>query len=141
MGESNIIVVGAGIVGCATAAHLAKEGQDVLILEAGDFPNPTATSYGSGRIFRFAYHEGEKYFPLLERSRERWLTLDESTSENVFVTTGSLTVSQSDGDTFTGALETCRVHDIDHEVLDAETVNDRFPAYELPDEVSSGLST
>ncbi|WP_330631046.1 N-methyl-L-tryptophan oxidase [Halocatena halophila] len=134
MDEADIIVVGAGIVGCATAAHLAKEGQDVLILEAGDFPNPTATSYGSGRIFRFAYHEGEKYLPLLERSRERWLTLDNSTSENLFVTTGSLTIGQSDGDTFTGALETCRVHDINHEVLDAETVNDRFPAYELPDE-------
>lgn len=134
MDTADIIVVGAGVVGCATAAHLAQEGQDVLVLEAGDFPNPAATSYGSGRIFRFAYHEGGTYVPLLKRSRERWLALDGSTSANLFVTTGSLTIGQSDGDTFTGALETCRAHDIDHEVLDPESVNDRFPAYELPDE-------
>lgn len=134
MDDADIIVVGAGIVGCATAAHLAEEGQDVLVLEAGDFPNPTATSYGSGRNFRFAYHEGGTYVPLLKRSRERWLALDDSTSETLFTTTGSLTIGQSDGDTFSGALETCRDYDIDHEVLDAGSVNDRFRAYDLPDE-------
>jgi sarcosine oxidase len=134
MDDADIIVVGAGVIGCATAAHLAQEGQDVLILEAGDFPNPVATSYGSGRNFRFAYHEGGTYVPLLKRSHERWLSLDGSTSENIFVTTGSLTIGQSDSDTFTGALETCRDYDIDHEVLDAESVNDRFRAYDLPDE-------
>lgn len=132
MDNADIIVVGAGVIGCATAAHLAQEGQDVLVLEAGDFPNPAATSYGSGRIFRFAYHEGEKYLPLLKRSHEQWHELDGS-SERLFVTTGSITIGPSDGDSFTGALETCRAHDIDHEVLDFESVNDRFPAYELPE--------
>ena len=107
MDDADIIVVGAGIVGCATAAHLAEEGQDVLVLEAGDFPNPMATSYGSGRNFRFAYHEGGTYVPLLKRSRERWLALDDSTSETLFTNTGSLTIGQSDGDTFSGALGTC----------------------------------
>ncbi len=133
MDTADIIVVGAGVVGCATTAHLTQEGQDVLVLEAGDFPNPAATSYGSGRIFRFAYHEGKKYLPLLQRSHEQWHALDGS-SERLFVTTGSITIGPSDGDSFTGALETCRAHDIEHEELDAETVNDRFPAYELSEE-------
>jgi sarcosine oxidase len=133
MSEYDAVVVGAGVVGCAAARALAGEGRDVLLLERGDFPNPRATSHGPSRIFRLAYHEGEMYVPMLRRSRRAWQRLDRDAEADLFYRTGSLTVGPESGDSFTGARATCRTHDIDHEVLDAAAVNDRFPAYDLPE--------
>jgi|AntRauMinimDraft_4_1070384.scaffolds.fasta_scaffold00443_9 sarcosine oxidase len=133
MGEYDAVVIGAGVIGCATARALAGEGRDVLLLEQGDFPNPRATSYGSSRIFRLAYHEGGMYVPMLRRSRRLWQRLDCDSDADLFRRTGSLTIGPESGDSFTGARATCRTHDIEHELLDANEVNDRFPAYDLPE--------
>lgn len=133
MAEYDAVVVGAGVTGCATARALAEDDRDVLLLEQGDFPNPRATSYGSSRIFRLAYHEGGRYVPMLRRSRRLWRRLDRDAEADLFRRTGSLTIGPESGDSFTGARATCRTHDIDHEVLAAAEVNDRFPAYELPE--------
>ena len=38
---ANIVIIGAGIVGCAVAYHLAKRGvKDILILEQDKWPEP-----------------------------------------------------------------------------------------------------
>jgi len=134
MAEYDAVVIGAGVVGCAAARAFAGEGRDVLLLEQGDFPNPRATSYGSSRIFRLAYHEGELYVPMLRRSRRLWQRLDRDSDTDLFRRTGSLTIGPESGDSFTGARSTCRSHGIEHEVLTAAEVNDRFPAYDLPRE-------
>lgn len=44
-GTADVIVVGAGPAGSATAAHLAQAGLDVLVLEKATFPTtPTAAT-------------------------------------------------------------------------------------------------
>lgn len=133
MGEYDAVVIGAGVIGCAAARALAGEGRDVLLLERGDVPNPRATSSGPSRIFRLAYHEGGTYVPMLRRSRRLWRRLDRDADVDLFRRTGSLTIGPESGDSFTGARATCRTRDIDHEVLAAAEVNDRFPAYDLPE--------
>lgn len=133
MGEYDAVVIGAGVIGCATARALAGGDRDVLLLERGDFPNPRATSYGSSRIFRLAYHEGGRYVPMLRRSRRSWRRLDRDSDADLFRRTGSLTIGPESGDSFTAARATCRTHDIEHEVLTASEVNDRFSAYDLPE--------
>jgi sarcosine oxidase len=129
----DVIVVGAGAVGCATARALALAGREVLLLEQGDFPNPHATSYGTSRIFRLAYHEGAAYVPLLEYSLDVWQDLSAAAGQKLFHTTGSLTIGPSDGESFTNARGTCGRHDLAHEVLDAADIEARFPAYDLPE--------
>ena len=133
MSEYDAVVIGAGVIGCATARALAAEGQAVLLLEQGDFPNPRATSHGPSRIFRLAYHEGGMYVPMLRRSRRLWQRLDRDVDAALFRRTGSLTIGPESGDSFVGARATCHTHDIDHEVLTAAEVNNRFPAYNLPE--------
>ncbi|MFO8116360.1 MAG: N-methyl-L-tryptophan oxidase [Halorubrum sp.] len=137
MDEYDAVVIGAGVIGCAAARALAGEGRDVLLLERGDVPNPRATSSGPSRIFRLAYHEGGTYVPLLRRSRRLWQRLDRDADVDLFRRTGSLTIGPESGDSFTGARATCRTRDIDHEVLAATEVNDRFPAYDLPEGYSA----
>ncbi len=128
----DVIVVGVGAAGSAATRSLAERGHDVLALERHGIPNPMAASAGVSRIIRLAYHEGEKYVPMLRRSLAQWRTLDDNRDEQLLLTTGSLAIGTPDADTFTGARDTCRTHDLDHEVLDSTEINNRFPAYDLP---------
>ncbi|MFB6281462.1 MAG: N-methyl-L-tryptophan oxidase [Haloferacaceae archaeon] len=132
MERHDVVVVGMGVVGSATARALARDGYAVLGLERDGIPNPRSSSHGPSRIIRLAYHEGATYVPMLRRSYDRWAALGDRRDERLLRTTGSLAIGPPDSRTFAGARETCRAHDIDHEVLDAEAVNRRFPAYDLP---------
>lgn len=126
------IVIGAGVVGGAATHHLARDGYDVLALERYGIPNAMATSAGVSRIFRFAYHEGDRYVPLLRRAYEQWAALQAHRDGRLLRVTGSLTIGPPDSDTFETARDTCKTYDIDHEELTADEVNHRFPAYNLP---------
>ena len=46
-----VVVIGAGPVGLAAAAHLAERGLDFLVLEAGDRPAPRSRQWGHVRVF------------------------------------------------------------------------------------------
>jgi sarcosine oxidase len=66
----DVIVVGAGICGLATAYELAKLGKEVLVLEA-DRPGG-AQSAGEARIFRIA-HRDPRLRELAHEARAGWL--------------------------------------------------------------------
>ena len=44
----HVVVIGAGIVGAASALELLRDGHRVTILEPGDPGGPQAASYGNG---------------------------------------------------------------------------------------------
>ena len=123
------IVVGLGGMGSASAFHLARRGQKVLGLEQFDLLHELGSSHGLTRIIRLAYHEHPSYVPLLRRAYELWHELEDVAGERLLVTTGSVEGGPEDGETFRGALEAARLHDIPHEVLDAGELRRRYPAY------------
>ncbi|GAA4831427.1 FAD-dependent oxidoreductase [Garicola koreensis] len=49
--ELPVVVIGAGPVGLAAAAHLVETGLDPLVLEAGDIPAAAITEWGHIRLF------------------------------------------------------------------------------------------
>lgn len=127
------IVVGIGGVGSATAYWLARRGADVLGLEQYDIPHAMGSSHGSTRIIRKAQHEDPRYVPLAERAYENWRDLEATTGRELLFETGSIHAGSPETDVVDVVLEGCRKHDLDHDRLDARTVNDRFPGYDLPD--------
>jgi sarcosine oxidase len=131
-----VVVVGLGAAGCAAAASLADAGHEVVGLDRHGVPNPVGSSHGRSRIFRLAYHEGARYLPLLRRSLAAWRRLDDARERPgaLFRQTGSLALGPPDGETLAGARETCRRHDLPHEVLTGPAASDRFPAWSLDDE-------
>ncbi|HEX9259859.1 MAG TPA: N-methyl-L-tryptophan oxidase [Acidimicrobiales bacterium] len=136
MGERyGVIVIGAGSVGSAAAYHLAARGQRVLVLERFAVPHTMGSHHGAHRIYRFAYAEGSSYVPLMRSALERWLALEAEWGEPLHRRTGGLDIGPPDSDQVSGALASCRVHGLDHEVLDAEAVHERFPAWHLGDGV------
>ncbi|MFL5807829.1 MAG: FAD-dependent oxidoreductase, partial [Roseiflexaceae bacterium] len=53
------IVIGAGVMGCATAYHLARDGRRVLLLEQFALGHQRGSSHGRARIFRLTYARPE----------------------------------------------------------------------------------
>jgi sarcosine oxidase/L-pipecolate oxidase len=52
---NDVIIVGAGIMGSATAWELARRGKNVLLLEQFDFLHRRGSSHGESRIIRRTY--------------------------------------------------------------------------------------
>lgn len=128
-GRYDVIVVGLGGMGSASAYHLARRGQRVLGLEQFGALHELGSSHGLTRIIRLTYHEHPSYVPLLRRSYELWHQLERAAGEELLITTGSLEGGPADGETFRGALEAAELHDLPHEVLDAAELRDRYPAF------------
>src|SRR5919198_352145 len=55
--DAEVVVVGAGIMGLATAHELVRQGRDVVVLEQFHLGHARGSSHGATRIFRLAYPE------------------------------------------------------------------------------------
>ncbi|WP_394327254.1 N-methyl-L-tryptophan oxidase [Halopelagius inordinatus] len=119
-------------MGSATAFHLAERGADVLGLERYDIPHEMGSSHGVTRIIRKAQYEDPAYVPLVRRAYDLWAELEERTGRELLHVTGGIDAGPPESEVFAGSVRSCEEHDIDHEVLSADEVNDRFPGYDLP---------
>ncbi len=133
-GRFDAIVVGVGGMGSATLWQLARRGQKALGLEQFDIPHSSGSSHGINRIIRLAYYEDPSYVPLLKRAYELWRELEAACGERILHITGSIDASEPEGIVFSGALESCKLHDLPHEILTSAELSKRFPGYQLPDD-------
>ncbi len=131
----DVIVLGAGAMGSATAYHLARRGARVLLLEQFAIAHDQGSSHGFTRIIRLAYFEHPSYVPLLARAYELWEALERESGRSLLHITGSLDAGARESRTFSGSLHSCQVHGLPHEVLTASEVAQRFSGYQLPDDV------
>ncbi|MFC6990221.1 N-methyl-L-tryptophan oxidase [Haloplanus sp. GCM10025708] len=128
----DVVVVGVGGMGSATVYQLANRGLDVLGLEQFDVPHDMGSSHGVTRIIRKVQYEDPAYVPLVERAYDLWRDLEERTGRDLLYITGGVDAGPRDSEVFRGAVQSCEAHDIDHEILSAAEVNERFPGYALP---------
>ena len=90
-GDVEVVVVGAGMAGLATAYALARDGREVLLLERFSLGHEHGSSHGSSRIFRLAYSEPE-YVRLAEQALDAWRALEADAGERLLVQVGNLDV-------------------------------------------------
>lgn len=131
----DVIVAGVGGMGSATADHLARRGARVLALEQFGIPHELGSSHGITRIIRLAYAEDPRYVPLLRRSYELWRELEQRSGERMLIITGGVDAGRRDSETVRGSLESCALHELPHELLDARELHERFPGYRLGPEM------
>jgi sarcosine oxidase len=129
----DVIVLGVGGMGSAVAYHAARRGLRVLALERFSLPHRKGSSHGLTRIIRLAYFEDPSYVPLLRRAYELWRDLEHEASTTLLHVTGGLDVGSEGSEVFRGALRSCEVHDLRHEVLTSHELMARFPAWQLPE--------
>src|SRR5437660_940620 len=87
--NADVVVIGAGAMGSATAWWLARAGVDVVVLEQFEAGHTRGSSHGASRIFRLAYDD-PSYVRLAQASLPLWRELEEDAGEPLLDTTGSL---------------------------------------------------
>jgi sarcosine oxidase len=127
----DVIVIGVGGMGSAVVYHLARRGAKVLGLERYSIPHEMGSSHGMTRIIRLAYSEHPNYVPLLRRAYALWRDLEREAGEQLLFVTGGIDAGKPESEVLKGSLESCREHDLAHEVLDASALRERFPGYRL----------
>lgn len=97
MGSYDAIVVGAGIVGAASAHALARKGLKVALLDQYDIPNEWAASGDHARVFRLTYGKDLFYTELALKALNLWKEFQKEAREEFYVPTGLLDLAVRDG--------------------------------------------
>ena len=124
----DVIVVGLGAMGSATACHLARRGLRVLGLDRFSPPHPFGSSHGETRIIREAYFEHPVYVPMVQRAYELWRVLEKESGTTLLRETGGVMIGIPDSDLVKGAQHSAELHGLRHQMLTASEVRERFPA-------------
>ena len=95
--EADVVVVGAGISGCATAYNLAKRGLNVVVLEKDDIAHE-ASGRSMAAVGLLGKHHPDE-FKLTEASMELWKGLgDELHTDIEYIKGGRLAIANTDED-------------------------------------------
>ena len=129
----DVIVLGLGAVGSATAMHLAERGVRVRGFDQYAPPHKLGSSHGRSRIFRQAYFEDARYVPMLLRAHELWRKLERDTRQSMLYTTGALVLGSPGGELVARSAESARQFGLPYEMLDAAQVRRRYPVFAVAD--------
>ena len=121
---ADVVVIGGGVMGSATAWRLASRGVDVVLLERFERGHVRGSSHGGSRIFRVAYPD-ESYVRLAMRALDLWRELEDECSASLLHITGGVDHGDaSDVDAVGDALEAAGR---DVERLDPDEAEERWP--------------
>jgi monomeric sarcosine oxidase len=132
--HSDVIVIGGGTMGTAAGWALARRGHAVTILEQFGHYHDKGSHSGNTRIYRHAYAEGASYVPWALQASSLWRALEERTGTKVLVETGCLDISEPGLGRANGARESARVFDLPVVELTGRETNQRWPAWNIPDD-------
>jgi sarcosine oxidase len=118
----DIAVVGAGVIGSATARALAARGASAVLLEQFGAGHARGSSHGATRIFRLAYPD-PGYVRMAVAAQLRWAALQADAGEQLLVVTGGLDAGPG-AIGCAAALAQCGVQ---HSWLEAAELRARFP--------------
>lgn len=131
----DVLVVGLGAVGSATAFELAARGANVVGVDALDPPHTLGSTHGRSRIIREAYFEHPSYVPLVQRAFGRWAALEKASGTTLYRKTGGLSIGTPDSVLVTGVMRSAKEHGLDVEVLARTVLMQRYPAFALDAEM------
>ena len=120
---AEVVVVGAGIMGSATAYALARDGREVRLLEQFRVGHTHGSSHGRSRIVRLAYPEVE-FVELAKESFVGWRALEEESGQELLELNGLLELVDDPAQSSRDALEAAGA---DYELLGADDARQRWP--------------
>ena len=123
-----VAVVGAGIMGCATARALARRGHEVTIFEQFEVGHTRGSSHGRTRIYRYSYPD-EAYVGMMKEALGLWRELEAESGQTILQQTGGLDM----GKNLEAHVAAFEAHDIPYEVLDSQAASARWPSLTLPE--------
>ena len=121
--QAEVAVVGAGIMGSATAYALARQGRDVVLLEQFRVGNNRGSSHGRSRIVRLAYPEVE-FVELAKEAFAGWRELERESGQELLELNGLLELVEDPAQSSRDALAAAGA---EYELLTADEARGRWP--------------
>ena len=132
MSSFDVVVCGLGVMGSAALRELSRRGLHVLGIDRFAPGHDRGSSHGATRVIRLDYFEHPSYVPLLRRAYELWHELEQSSDQKLIHITGIVEIGAPDGTLISGVLASIRQHSLRHELLNAEDLMRRYPAFHIP---------
>jgi sarcosine oxidase len=127
----DVCVIGLGAMGTAATLELAARGASVIGLDQFGLGHDLGSSHGETRIIRSVYMEGNIYDPLLKAAYDGWHRFEKASGRKFLHLTGGLDISLVADGAFEAALEAATAGGHDHEILDGQALEARFPLFDL----------
>jgi len=118
-----VAVVGAGIMGSATAYALALDGHDVVLYEQFEVGHSRGSSHGRSRIVRLAYPDVE-FVELAVESFAGWRELEREAGIELLELNGLLELVEEEAQGSSAALDAAGA---EYELLTPEAARSRWP--------------
>ncbi len=134
MPQYDLIIVGGGVMGCATAYHLAQRGRRVLLLEQFAIGHDRGSSHGHSRIIRLAY-DAPDYVRLAQAAFPLWRALEHESGADLLLPTGGLDYAQPGTPSFENTRATLIALGVEFEQLDQAALAQRFPQFQMPADI------
>jgi monomeric sarcosine oxidase len=122
--DADVVIVGAGLAGAATAWAAARRGLSVVLLEQFSPGHPSGSSHGSARIIRRAYSDA-LYTHLTGRAFELWDELGAAADAPLLRILGGLDFGAYRD--VPGVAARLAAAGVPHEVVDAVAAERRWP--------------
>ena len=119
--DAEVAIVGAGVMGLATAWALARAGRSVVVCEQFEVGHVNGSSHGGSRIIRLSYPE-ERWVRLAQEAYPLWRELEAGWGRALLDQPGTIDLGDWQG--HRDALAACGVP---FEVLDRAETGRRFP--------------
>jgi sarcosine oxidase len=129
--RSEFVIIGAGVMGSATANCLAAGGATVTIVDKYAQGHTRGGSHGDSRIFRVAYPDRD-YAELAQESLRLWRELEAESDTQLLITTGGIDHGIGAVSAIGGVLERLRAP---VEVLGPHEAMGRWPGMHFESEV------
>ncbi len=97
MNETDICIIGAGIMGTSAAYYLSKiTDKQIILVDQYTVANDYCSSNDTNRVFRYAYGKDEFYTRLAIQSRKLWQQLEQETKLQLLIPSDLLLVQGTD---------------------------------------------
>ncbi|HEY3737394.1 MAG TPA: FAD-dependent oxidoreductase [Jatrophihabitans sp.] len=130
--EFDVVIIGAGLAGAASAWAATRRGLSVLVLEQFEPDHGRGSSHGSARIVRRAYGD-RLYVSLTGRAFELWREVEAASGRSLLNFYGGLDFGPNRH--VPTVAELLRAHGVAHEVLPAAEAEMRWPGMRFEGEV------
>lgn len=134
LGQFDVIVIGAGVMGSSAAYQAAKRGQKTLLVEQFDFLHYRGSSHGESRTIRATYPESY-YCRMVIESEKLWMDAESEIGYKVYFKSQQLDFGPANNRSLMALISNCEKHSLNHQILDRHQTEKRFSGrIELPDD-------
>jgi len=127
--SQDLLIVGCGVMGAATACQAARLGARVTLLEAHGYNNRLAASADLSKVFRFAYGSDAQYVRWARESLALWRQLESDTGAALLHQTGMLLLGVADGGYAADSFHTLQAAGESAEWLAPADVEQHYPQF------------